>query len=221
LLAVLLCKGFISTPEAEQTASRAGKVPPAMLTCPESSATVTPHHALRCHPASPCAVVSTIQASAIVTASGALALSFRLHGDPREIRIPAPVPPAVTDGLWQHTCLEAFVAVADDAGYREFNFSPAGLWANYRFTAGRQRDPDFLPPTAPRIVFQRCTDGFRLDALLAPELLPASGNLNIGLTAVIEARDGSRSYWALSHCAAQPDFHLRQSFSLALQRSTP
>ena len=194
-----------------------------MLTRPESSATVTPHHALRCHPVSPCAAVRTIEVSAIPTASGALALSYRLHGNPADIAIPDPVPPAAADGLWQHTCLEAFVAVAaaDDEGYREFNFSPAGLWANYRFTACRKRDPDFLPPAAPRIVFQRCADGFRLDAWLAPELLPASGKLSIGLTAVIETPDGGRSYWALAHCAAQPDFHLRPSFSLTLQRTTP
>ena len=192
-----------------------------MLTCPESSATVTPHHALHCHPASPCAVVRAIEVSAIPTASGALALSYRLHGNPADIAIPDPVPPAAADGLWQHTCLEAFVAAAADEGYREFNFSPAGLWANYRFTACRERDPDFLPPAAPRIVFQRCADGFRLDAWLAPELLPASGKLCIGLTAVIETRNGGQSYWALAHCAAQPDFHLRPSFSLTLQRTTP
>ena len=192
-----------------------------MLTRPNSFATVTRHHTLRCHPASPCAAVRAIEASAIVTASGALALSYRLHGDPEKISIPAPVLPAAADGLWQHTCLEAFVAAADDAGYREFNFSPAGLWANYRFTACRQRYPDFLPPAASRIAFQRDADGFRLDAVLDQELLPASDNLQVGLTAVIEARDGSKSYWALSHCAAQPDFHLRQSFSLALQRSLP
>ena len=192
-----------------------------MLTCHESSATVTPHYALRCHPASPCATVRAIEVSVIATASGALALSYRLHGDPENIAIPDLVPPAAADGLWQHTCLEAFVAAADDAGYREFNFSPAGLWANYRFTGYRERDPDFLPPTAPRIVFQRYADGFRLDAVLDPELLPASDNLHVGLTAVIEAHDGSKSYWALAHCAAQPDFHLRQSFSLTLQRTMP
>ena len=192
-----------------------------MPTCPKSSATVTSHHALHCHPVSPCTAVRAIEVSAIPAASGALALSYRLHGDPAKIAIPAPATPAAADGLWQHTCLEAFVAAADDAGYREFNFSPAGLWANYRFTACRERDPGFLPPAAPRIVFQRCADGFRLDAWLAPELLPASGTLNIGLTAVIATRGGGRSYWALAHCAAQPDFHLRQSFSLTLQRTTP
>jgi hypothetical protein len=189
-----------------------------MLTCPESSATVVARHALRCHPASPRTAVSAIEVSASRTADGALALSYRLHGDPGAISIPGPVLPAAADGLWQHTCLEAFVAATDDAGYREFNFSPAGLWANYRFTACRERDLDFVPPAAPRIAFQRYADGFKLEATLGPELLPASRTLNIGLTAVIETRDGGRSYWALAHCAAQPDFHLRPSFMLTITR---
>ena len=37
---------------------------------------------------------------------------------------------------------------------------------------------------------------------------------------VIEAADGSKSYWALAHGASQPDFHLRQSFALTLHRTT-
>jgi hypothetical protein len=45
--------------------------------------------------------------------------------------------------------------------------------------------------------------------------------LDLALTTVIEASDGSKSYWALRHGAAQPDFHLRQSFTLALKRNTP
>jgi hypothetical protein len=192
-----------------------------MFTCHESSSTVAKHHALRCHPASTCAAFHAIEVSAIPTASGALALSYRLHGDPGEIRIPEPVPPSATDDLWQHTCLEAFVAAFNGPEYREFNFAPSGQWASYRFVAYRERDFGFAPPVAPQFAFRRRADGFQLDALLAPELLPASAILNISLTAVIEASDGSKSYWALSHCAAQPDFHLRQSFSLTLQRSTP
>ena len=206
-----------------------------MFTCHESSSTVAKHHALRCHPASPCAVVRApngprpyreallgcaIEGSASLGEGGALALSYRLRGDPESIRIPEPVPPSATDDLWQHTCLEAFVAAFNDPEYREFNFAPSGQWASYRFVAYRERDFGFVPSDAPQFAFRRRADGFQLDALLAPELLPASAILNISLTAVIEASNGSKSYWALSHCAAQPDFHLRQSFSLTLQRTT-
>jgi hypothetical protein len=178
-------------------------------------------HSLCCHPDSPCAAVRAVQASARLAEGGGLAVSYRLYGDPGKIRIPETMFPSTADGLWRHTCLEAFVAAVDSPEYREFNFSPSGQWTSYRFSASRQRDYGFIPPVAPQIAFHRRADGFRLDAVIAQELLPADAILNIGLTAVIEARDGSKSYWALNHCAAQPDFHLRQSFSLTLQRPTP
>jgi len=42
--------------------------------------------------------------------------------------------------------------------------------------------------------------------------------LQLGLTAVIEANDGSRSYWALHHPEASPDFHHRAGFILSLNQ---
>ena len=192
-----------------------------MPTCSEPSSPVTLKHSLCCHPGSPCASVRAVEASARLAEGGGLAVSYRLYGDLGQIRIPETTSPSTADGLWRHTCLEAFVAAVDRPEYREFNFSPSGQWASYRFSAGRQRDFGFLPPVAPQVAFRRCADGFCLDALIGPELLPGGATLNIGLTAVIEARDGSKSYWALTHCAAQPDFHLRQSFSLTLQRPAP
>ena len=191
-----------------------------MLHDPASLPTVL-HHTLRCHPASPCALVHAITGSASLTDSGMLALSYRLYGDPEHIRIPEPVPPVAADELWRHTCFEAFIAAVDGLEYREFNFSPSGQWAGYRFTGYRARDLSFVPHTAPRFTFLPLPDGFQLDALLAPAMLPPGAALEIGLSAVIEAGDGSKSYWALTHCAAQPDFHLRQSFALTLNRAMP
>jgi hypothetical protein len=40
--------------------------------------------------------------------------------------------------------------------------------------------------------------------------------LRVGLSAVIEANDGTLSYWALKHPAAKPDFHHPDSFVLEL-----
>lgn len=176
---------------------------------------------LLCHPLRPDAVVRRIEVTARFADSGALALSYRVHGDPAALCLPAPLPPAPADGLWQHTCCEAFLAAVDAAAYREFNFSPAGTWANYAFSAYRQRDPDFVAGAVPQISFFRRVDGFQLDALLPPSLLPAAEVLQIGLTTVVEALDGSKSYWALAHAAAQPDFHLRQSFTLTLKVPQP
>jgi hypothetical protein len=177
----------------------------------------TEHPLLR-HPASCCAAVRTIAASACLTKDGSLLLSYDVRGEPGSIRIPETQPSGAADGLWQRTCCEAFVAAVDAPEYREFNFSPSGQWAAYRFSAYRNRDSGFVPPAAPQLDCRSDAAGFRLTARIAPELLPAATAFNIGLSVVIEAADGARSYWALAHAGAQPDFHHRQSFTLTLIR---
>ena len=176
---------------------------------------------LLCHPALPGAAVNCLQASARQLPDGGLALRFQLRGKPDDLRIPPPQQPAAVDGLWQTTCCEAFIAAVDAPDYREFNFSPSGQWAAYRFDAYRERDTHFVPASAPRIAFALLPDGFQLDVELAAALLPAPGPLNLSFTAVIEAADGSKSYWALAHAAEQPDFHHRQSFTLTLNTAQP
>jgi hypothetical protein len=173
------------------------------------------NHPLLCHPSQACTSVSGISISASFREDGALHLRYQITGNPL---FPVPKAPAAADNLWQHTCCELFVASAGEASYREFNFSPSGQWAAYCFTAYRQPVQDFQSPFPPQTCIRRHTDGFELDAILARELLPAGNVLEIGLTAVIEAHDGSKTYWALAHCAQQTDFHLRSSFSLTLHR---
>ena len=176
---------------------------------------------LLCHPTLSSAAITGLETSATPLPDGGLALRFQLHGKPGDLRLPPPQQPAAVDGLWQTTCCEAFIAAVDAPDYREFNFSPSGQWAAYRFDAYRERDMHFVPASAPRIAFALLPDGFRLDVELAAALLPAPGPLNLSLTAVIEAADGSKSYWALAHAAEQPDFHHRQSFTLTLNTAQP
>jgi hypothetical protein len=174
------------------------------------------------HPATPCPVVTAIAVSVAATADGGLALRYRIHATPGgRLLLPPQQPSGPADGLWQHTCCEAFIAGQDDAAYREFNLSPSGQWAAYRFIAYRAADSGFVPPAAPQISLQPLADGFQLDARLAASLLPAGPCLHLGLSVVIEAADGSKSYWALAHGSTRPDFHLRQSFTLTLNRNTP
>jgi hypothetical protein len=45
---------------------------------------------------------------------------------------------------------------------------------------------------------------------------PVTGGWQLGLTAVVEAADGSLSYWALRHPVARPDFHHRDGFAQTL-----
>ena len=177
----------------------------------------SPITALLCsHPANPQKVPDGIAVSATMNAGGELDLCYVINGCPTDILIPPPQPPANTDGLWQHTCFEAFVT-EEGAGSREFNFSPSGQWAAYRFSGYRERDTAFRPAAAPRLSFFPRPDGLELRATLPPAMLPP-GPLQLGLTAVIETIDGHLHYWALTHCATQPDFHLRQSFTLTLDQ---
>jgi hypothetical protein len=72
---------------------------------------------------------------------------------------------------------------------------------------------------APEIIVRRAPDRLELDAVVRLDRLPAiqpGTLLRIGLSAVIEANDGTLSYWALNHPAAKPDFHHPDSFLLEL-----
>lgn len=175
-------------------------------------------HALVCHPATRSALPLQIHVRLAVAGSEAgpgLLLRYDLQGDVSRLLMPAPATPGPADGLWQHSCFEAFVGVAADAAYREFNFSPSGQWASYRFSIERQRDraaEQLQRPLAPDIDCQTTPDGLSLLAWLPLSALPApvaGQTWDIGLTAVIETNDHQLSYWALQHPGARPDFHHR------------
>jgi hypothetical protein len=48
---------------------------------------------------------------------------------------------------------------------------------------------------------------FALSAVLQDSRLGARAPERMGLTAVIEEADGTRSFWALAHPPGEPDFH--------------
>lgn len=173
-----------------------------------------PHAAaltLLAHPEAPCA--EGLQLAAVLVPVGdGWRLRYTLTGDLNALAIPEPLPPGPADGLWQHTCFEAFVGTAGHAAYREFNFSPSGQWAAYRFSAERVRDPAAESSNhPPAITCERMAHALDLQVWLPPALLPEpahDASLRIGLNAVIETLDGQLSYWALHHPRAErPDFH--------------
>lgn len=188
---------------------------------PPPQIAAAPDQVLHCHPAALCPAASRIEVRAALIADGQLTLQYRIFAQPRDLILPPKRSPGATDNLWQHTCCEAFIAAVNRPEYREFNFSPSSQWAAYRFTDYRQRDTEFLPPTHPQISLHCLNDQIVLDARLDKSLLPAGPSLLIGLSAIIETADGSKSYWALRHCTAQADFHHRQSFTLTLNTTPP
>lgn len=183
---------------------------------------------LVCHPATPC-TLSIALSCTVWTDAGQrphLQLRYELVGNLSDLRLPAPVPEGTADGLWQHTCFEAFASPAGGSAYQEFNFSPSGQWASYRFSAERVRHfaaevGQRLGPRTqrPRLQVQRHTDRLVLQASLVPEALTGVSNngvLRLGLSAVVEDSAGRLSYWALHHPGTQPDFHHPAGFVHAL-----
>lgn len=174
--------------------------------------------------------------------NGALLLNFRLFWTPDgwPLQLPPSLgcstnPPRRADGLWQHTCFEAFIASVGSSAYWEFNLSPAGDWNVYRFDdyrTGQRMEtayqclplrvsgPQAAPPDAHGLLPEpSALLELDLCCALPPDLresLPEGTGLELGLTAVLEQRDGELSYWALTHPGPQPDFHDRRGWSLRL-----
>lgn len=139
---------------------------------------------------------------------GRAELSFHLHGDTSELILPQ-LPKGRADGLWRSTCFELFVQTA--TGYREYNFSPSGAWAAYDFSGYREdmRNAELDHP--PELDLDDAGDRFILDAVLDLE-----GEGRFGLSAVVEERSGTKSYWALAHPPGKPDFHAEACFAATL-----
>lgn len=164
--------------------------------------------------------LNSVSVALTVAASGDLQLDYRFEGNIEQLALPPQTKPGMADGLWQHTCCELFVATKGNTSYREFNFSPSGQWAIYDFGDYRQRLAAPLPDAVPRIELTpaSATD-LRIRVRVPAILLPPPGeNLELGLTVVTEARNGSLAYWALAHPGDKPDFHHRQSFKYTLVR---
>lgn len=168
------------------------------------------------HPHSPAPGALSLDAHAALTAAGALALRYRITGRTDGLILPETAAPERVEGLWRHTCFEAFVMGGDAPAYREFNFSPSGAWQAYGFASYRQGGP-LANALAPRI--RRLEGGeFGLDVLLPADQLPPGPRLRLGLSAVIETADGALSYWALRHASGRPDFHHSDCLALELVR---
>lgn len=154
---------------------------------------------------------------AVARQSNVLALHYFLTGDIENIFLPqTSACPSRKDELWKTTCFELFLAIKDQSRYWEFNLSPSGDWNVYCMDAYYRIG--FHEETAiQQLSFkaEKETGAFALDMIvdLKPILLE-NAPLEIGVTAVIQTRDGDKTYWALAHPGAQPDFHRRESFIL-------
>lgn len=171
--------------------------------------------ALRCHPATPAPGIDAIGVRVRWCGPDRLELHYEVAGDAAALVLPAARPAQFADRLWEHTCFEAFVAV-EQGSYWEINLSPSTQWAIYCFSAYR-KDMARAEVTAPPAITTQSGPG----RLVVGALVDLTGlartparPVRMALSSVIEAPDGTRSYWALAHPAPKPDFHHPDAFTL-------
>ena len=118
------------------------------------------------------------------------------------------------DGLWKSTCFEVFTKANDSAAYQEFNFAPIFAWNAYQFDHWRSGMKPLALKNEPHLVDSRIDnrapdfpDRYELSVILSAES-QSQGPAMASLTAVIEEKDGTKSYWALAHPVGEtPNFH--------------
>jgi len=177
------------------------------------------HAVLVCHPSTPCESIRNFAVD-VLQREGRISLHYRIDGDIDALSIPQIGPPQRSDGLWQNTCLEAFVKGPGEV-YYEFNFSPSAAWMVYRFTSYRQGIVAVENIEPVKISVYRDSNRFELEAVVnnpnRSSMLDRGAGLLLGLSAVIKnAHDGGLSYWALAHPKGRPDFHHPDSFAFEL-----
>jgi hypothetical protein len=165
---------------------------------------------LRRHPDSHCVAATRIEVDVARPCAGSLVLSYVVHGNISELRLPPMTAAARGHELWRQTCFEAFVGTAAGAAYYELNFAPSTEWAAYRFSSYRNGMRVATEISAPRIDVQSAPELYTLQASLNLDGfsgLPPDGAWRLGLAAITEDTSGRKSYWALAHPPGKPDFH--------------
>lgn len=148
-----------------------------------------------------------------------LGATYLLSGDLENILIPSPAnEPSRRDNLWKSTCMELFAARRGSDSYFEVNLCPSGHFNAYAFTSYRA---GMAPLSVEKITHhQLLKNPNQLEIafeLTSDSVLDLGPLCDIAITAVIEHKDGTRSYWALAHKNDRPDFHRRDSFLLNLE----
>jgi hypothetical protein len=149
----------------------------------------------------------------------AVEIVYVVTGNIAGLRTAPVASPDCTDELWRTTCFEAFIRAPESDRYLEFNFAPSTQWAAYGFDAYRAWVRNAKEAGVPRIDVS-CDDArFELRAELDLRNvieLPDDAAWTLALSAVIEDKSGTKSFWALAHPPGKPDFHHADCFALTL-----
>jgi hypothetical protein len=160
------------------------------------------------HPSTPPSrelkVWATIDYAAALGAMATANMWFGVGAPADRFTIPPLTEPWRADELWRTTCFEAFFAADGVDSYREWNFAPRGNWAAYDFSAYRE---GMAPADIGSPPYIRMEDNFTWWTVGATIAVEAERHWKLGLSAVLEEADGTKSYWALEHVREKPDFH--------------
>jgi hypothetical protein len=147
-----------------------------------------------------------------------LTITYTLAGPLRGLVIAPPADkPARQWVLWEHTCFEFFVARHNAASYWEGNLSPAGHWNMFRLSGYRQGIQEESAFQELPFKVQRQPESLVLTVNVdLTAIVPGDQSLEVGVSAVLQPRDGGLSFWALAHQAHEPDFHNRRGFVIKI-----
>lgn len=147
-----------------------------------------------------------------------LHLNYSLIGELEPLEIPERVDrPTRKHELWQTTCFEFFLGLANAPTYWEFNLSPTGHWNVYQFEAYRQGMEEEAAFSTLPFTVEKQTNCLNVSLEMSlDEIVVTEQRLDAAIAAVIKHQRGEMSYWALTHRASEADFHLRESFTLEI-----
>ena len=146
----------------------------------------------------------TVEHAAELGTTATTNIWFGVGAPASNFAIPEPTESVRAEDLWQTTCFEAFLRGPEAQAYREWNFAPSTQWAAYDFNSYRdgRTEADVAPP------YIRTEDNLTWWGLGATIAVPADQQWQLGLSAILEEEDGTKSYWALAHPDSdKPDFH--------------
>ena len=202
---------------------------------------------LRCHPDTPCGALTGIEIEMARVRPLKLQIHYVLIGNVRRVRLRLREPDR-GEALWRHTCFEAFVRVGGDEDYLEFNLAPSGDWAAYQFRRYREGMAPAKGAAASSLGTEYRTGpldpqgrarlqdaGFDTLERFEPSFFSLKTELSfptamglavarpwhLGLSTIVEERNGRMSYWALAHPPGKPDFHDPSCFALELPAARP
>ncbi len=143
-----------------------------------------------------------------------LILNYQIEGDINNISINSPINnPTRKHELWEETCFEFFMGIADSSQYWEFNLAPSGNWNIYRFSDYRQGMTEELAFSSLPFKFETKNNSLSLNLELDLSLIISFNQaVEIGITTVIKDSNNELTYWALTHSKKEADFHQRESF---------